>query len=81
MKRRPLSLPFVLTAVLSPGVLLADTSTKPKLPKSEHPERVRKNPDGTCTEMPEMGSCPPGAHCNPGPPRDVQCPPETPKKK
>lgn len=82
MKRRPLALPFVFTAMLSPGLALADASppNKPKLPRAVHPERVHKNPDGTCVEYPDT-SCPPGVHCNPGPPRDVECPPEPPKKK
>jgi hypothetical protein len=83
MKRRALSLPFVLTAALSPFPALADDTPPPvkeKRPKPSDPSRVRRNPDGTCTEMPDM-RCPPNVHCNPGPPREVECPPEPSKKK
>lgn len=78
MKRRALSLPFVLTAALSPSLALADTSTGPKLPRAVHPERVTKQSDGKCYEYPDV-HCPPNVHCNPGPPTQVECPPE-PKK-
>jgi hypothetical protein len=85
-KRRALSMPFLITAALSPAPALADTATPPKppvtkkLPKPTHPERVQRNPNGTCTEYPDM-HCPPDVHCNPGPPREVECPPEPEKKK
>ena len=91
-KRRALSVPFLLTAMLSPAVAHAGepnldapqhmkTPPKKDLPKATDPSRVRKNADGTCTQYPST-ECPPNIHCNPGPPRDVECPPEiaTPKK-
>ncbi len=78
--RRSLSLPFVLTAVLSPALAPADTSVKTKLPRATHPERVHKNPDGKCFEYSDT-SCPPNVHCNPGPPMEVECPPEPKQKK
>lgn len=43
--------------------------------------KIVKQADGTCLYVfkePDM-SCPPGAHCNPGPPQDplkVKCPPD-----
>ena len=82
MKRRPLALPFVITALLSPGLAGADTSVKPKdkLPKAGNVDRVHRDVDGKCWEYPDTSGCPPGAHCNPGPPREVQCPPDPPKK-
>ncbi len=82
-KRRALAMPFLITTMLSPGFALADDTPPPvkkKLPKSQHPDRISRHPDGTCWEMPSM-ECPPNVHCNPGPPHEVQCPPETDKKK
>ena len=81
-KRRALAMPFLITTMLSPGFAIADDTpptVKRKLPKAQHPERVQKRDDGTCWEMPSM-ECPPDVHCNPGPPREVQCP-EPAKKK
>ncbi|MFO0760562.1 MAG: hypothetical protein U0359_29040 [Byssovorax sp.] len=38
--------------------------------------RVETNPDGSCTEYPDLSgfTCPPGMTCNPPPPRKVRCP-------
>lgn len=85
MKRRALALPFLVTAALSPAPSRADETTpkppvKRKLPKATDRERVHRNPDGTCTEYPDT-RCPPNVHCNPGPPIEVECPPEPSKKK
>jgi hypothetical protein len=79
MKRRKLAAPFVLTALMAPA--FADNSgptrnpppQKRRLPKAPDDSRVSKHEDGTCWyHAPEH--CPPGAKCNPPPPREVECP-------
>ena len=87
-RKTRLAAPFVVTAVLSVGVAAGMASGVAwagdrKLPKAEHPERVHRSDDGVCTEYPSTTTaCPPGMHCNPGPPHEVECPPErVPKKK
>ncbi|MEO6952231.1 MAG: hypothetical protein ABI321_10480 [Polyangia bacterium] len=77
-KKARLAAPFVLTALLSGGAALADAPKK--LPKAEYPDHVQRAANGICTEY-WSAACPPGAHCNPGPPHAVECPPEPPKKK
>ncbi len=83
--RKGLALPFVFTAMLSPAVAFGDAAPpneKPptkKLPKPNNEGNVFKRDDGSCWEHSGGGHCPPGAHCNPPPPREVECPPD--KKK
>jgi hypothetical protein len=86
--RKGLALPFVFTAMLSPAVAFGDAApptNKPptknpppvkKLPKADNPDNVFKEPDGTCWQHSGGGHCPPGAHCNPPPPHQVECPPD-----
>ncbi len=84
MKRRPLlALPFVLTTLISPA--FADEAPPPpakkkKLPKPGPNDHIIRDPDGTCRAV-ENRPCPPNVHCNPPPPREVECPPEKETKK
>lgn len=77
-KRNVLALPFVLTAAIAG----ADKAPPPKkkLPKAPAGAHVQKNADGTCWYH-DMPSCPPNVHCNPGPPQEVECPPDKPADK
>ena len=89
MKKRLLAAPFVLTAMLSPA--LADSpppNPNPPPPPPEKPGPPRKDwgqvvrrPDGTCLQLPPATRCPPNVHCNPPPPRQVECPPPPATKK
>ncbi|NUP08910.1 MAG: hypothetical protein HOW73_22915 [Polyangiaceae bacterium] len=60
---------------------VASTEPLPDPPK-EGDGKVHKQPDGTCLYIfpePSTPNCPPGAYCNPGPPREpikVKCPDE-----
>ena len=79
--RRDFALPFLLTAALTPAAHADTTTGKPKLPAADPNRSVDKDPHGKCWQRP-VEHCPPDVHCNPGPPIEVQCPPEkTPPKK
>jgi hypothetical protein len=70
--RRALAAPFIITMALAPAVHAEDSAAKK--PKAD-PSRPYDKRGGKCYQHPEE-HCPPGAHCNPGPPREVECPPE-----
>lgn len=70
------------TTATSAPTTAATTDPGPfaEIPK-EGGGHVAKQPDGSCLYVfPERDfSCPPGAHCNPGPPQEplkVRCPPD-----
>ncbi|MCB9540026.1 MAG: hypothetical protein H6704_27750 [Myxococcales bacterium] len=67
-RARRLAAPFVVTAGVFGGHAAAE------LPTAPHGAKVDVRPDGTCWQFYET-RCPPGARCNPPPPRQVQCPP------
>jgi hypothetical protein len=71
MKKRVLAAPFLFTA------LAFGDATPPhkKLPKAPEGATVTRDDDGTCWVR-SGGHCPPNVHCNPPPPRQVECPPD-----
>ena len=63
--------PTTTTATQPPPPTPPPPSTgTPSTPASSH---IEKRPDGTCVEIANT-HCPPGATCNPPPPKKVTCP-------
>jgi hypothetical protein len=59
------------TAAASGSATAIDLAKLPVVPKDAN-GRFERNDDGSCTFYPR-DDCPPGATCNPGPPRQVRC--------
>lgn len=78
MKKRALAAPFLATVAFGALAFADSTPPKEKLPKAPDESKVTRHEDGTCWYY-NPGHCPPGVHCNPPPPHQVQCPPTSKK--
>ena len=74
MKKRMLAAPFLATVAFGALAFADNTPPPKKLPKAPDESKVTKREDGTCWYF-NNPTCPPNVHCNPPPPRQVECPP------